>query len=164
MKKILYLIPLLLMLAVGVYPATAAQAQANQYPAELAYYDAQIDLLIPHLDDFQYQYYVTNGRYYQALESHATAPDVPTVPDEINASPSDQPESLALFWDTYAALPEVLAWSFRIDTYSGPEGDGYVLTVSTVVNGETWQRSVNYGPDTWRNAGWYKVNASQFQF
>lgn len=155
MKKLLYLLPLLLLLAVSATSAQAAQVVA--YPAELAYYDAQVDLMLPRLDDFQYQYYTVNGRYYQALESHAAAPDVPTVPDGIDNSPTDQPESLALFWDVFAELPEVLAWAFRIDTYSGPDGDGYVLTVTTVVNGETWQRSVNYGPDTWRTANWYKL-------
>lgn len=157
MKRMLYLIPLLLMLAVTVLPATAAQAQADQYPAELAYYDAQIDLLIPRLDDFQYQYYVTNGRYYQALESHASAPDVPVVPDGIDQSPTDQLEALAYFWTNVAELPEVLAWAFKVDTYNGPDGEGYVLTVSTVVNGNVWQRSINYGPDVSRNAAWYLV-------
>ncbi len=157
MKKFVTLLSLLLMLAVSVVPVTSAQAQTDQFPAELEYYDAQIDLLIPRLDDFEYQYYIVNGRYYQALESHTTAPEVPTVPDGIESSPTDQPESLALFWDVFAELPDTLAWAFRIDTYSGPDGDGYVLTVSTVVNGETWQRSVNYGPDTWRNANWYKL-------
>lgn len=136
---------------------TAHAAQVDQYPAELQYYDAQIDVMLPRLADFQAQYFAVNARYYQALESHTTAPDVPTVPDGINQAPTDQPEDLALFWQTFAELPEVLAWSFRIDTYSGPDGDGYVLTVSTVVDGITWQRAINHGPDTWRDADWYLV-------
>lgn len=154
MKK-MFLLSLLLMLAVT--PFAAAQAQQPAYPAELEYYDAQIAVLLPRLDEFQYQYYLTNGRYYQALQSHTTAPDVPTVPDGIEASPTDQPEALAYFWSTVAELPDVLAWSFRIDTYAGPDGAGYVLTAETVVDGNTWRRSVNYGPDTWRNAEWYPV-------
>jgi hypothetical protein len=158
MKK-MFLLSILLMLAVT--PLTAAQAQSvDYYPAELEYYDAQIAVFLPRLDDFQYQYHVTNGRYYQALTSHATAPDVPTVPDGIEASPTDQPETLAYLWG-YAQLPEVLAWSYRIDTYSGPQGDGYVLTVETVVSGEKWKRSVNYGPDAWRGADWYLVTPEE---
>lgn len=152
MKKLLYLIPVLLLAFTVTSNVHAAQVQ---YPAELEYYDAQINILLPRLESFQFQYYAVNGRFYQALESHITAPDVPTVPDGINSSPTDQPETLAYFWDVFAELPDVLAWSFRIDTYSGPDGDGYVLTVTTIVNGETWQRSVNYGPDTWRAADWY---------
>lgn len=162
MKKMFTLIPLLLMLAVSFIPTAAQAAQVDLYPAELAYYDAQIELMLPRLDDFQYQYHLANGRYYQALESHTAAPDVPSVPDAIEHSPTDQPESLALFWNAFAELPDVLAWAFRIDTYSGTEGEGYVLTVSTVVNGETWQRSINYGPDAWRNAEWYKVSLFGF--
>lgn len=158
MKKLLSILILFVLLSVAVPTVPASAAQVQAYPAELAYYDAQIDLMIPHLDDFQYSYYVTNGRYYQALQSHTSAPDVPTVPDGINSSPTDQPEDLALFWDVYAALPDQLAWAFRIDTYSGPDGDGYVVTIETVIDGNLWTRSVNYGPDTWRASDWYQYS------
>lgn len=153
MKKVT--LSILLMLALAVTPL-AAQAQSVEYPVELEYYDAQIAVFLPRLDDFQYQYHVTNGRYYQALTSHASAPDVPTVPDGIAVSPTDQPETLAYLWQ-YAGLPDALAWSLRVDTYSGPQGDGYVLSVETVVSGGTWKRSVNFGPDAWRGADWYLV-------
>lgn len=155
MKRFAMLFPLFALTVLALAPVTAHAAQIDQYPAELEYYDAQIAVMVPRLEAFQTQYYGVNGRYYQALESHTTAPDVPTVPDGINNSPTDQPEDLALFWDSFAALPEVLAWSFHIDTYSGPDGDGYVLTVTTVIDGATWQRVINYGPDTWRDANWY---------
>lgn len=154
MRKILYLTSVLLLVFVAFNVSNVRAAQV-EYPAELQYYDAQIDVLLPRLENFQAQYYAVNGRFYQALESHTAAPDVPTLPDGITTSPTDQPEDLAYFWEVFAELPDVLAWSFRIDTYSGPDGDGYVLTVSTLVNGETWQRSVNYGPDTWRAVDWY---------
>lgn len=155
-KKYVNLTLFFLALAAVVFtPLTAHAAQVDQYPAELEYYDAQIDLMLPRLAQFQDQYHAVNGRYYQALESHTAAPEVPTVPDGIHNSPTDQPEDLALFWETFAELPEVLAWSFRIDTYSGPDGDGYVLTVTTIVDGIEWQRAINHGPDTWRDADWY---------
>jgi hypothetical protein len=157
MKKLFVLTTLILMLMASIVP-TASAAQVQQYPAELAYYDAQINLMLPRLDDFQYAYFVENGRYYQALTSHATAPDVPTVPDGITSSPTDQPEDLAYFWQDVAQLPEQLAWAFRIDTYSGPEGDGYVIIIDTIINGEDWTRSINYGPDAWRNADWYHTS------
>jgi len=147
---------LLLALVLALVGTGAVNAQAAAYPAELEYYDAQIDLLLPRLESFQWQYHAINGRFFQALESHTSAPDVPTVPDGIQLSPTDQPEALAYFWQ-YAGLPLTLAWSYRIDTYSGPDGDGYVLSVQTLINGETWQRAVNYGPDTWRSADWYLV-------
>lgn len=154
MKKLSLLFVTVLVLLASAH--TVSAAQTVQYPAELEYYDAQIDLMLPRLVDFQLQYFAVNGRYYQALDSHASAPDVPEVPSQINASPTDQLETLALFWD-YAELPDVLAWSYRIDTYSGPDGDGYVLTVSTLIDGAEWKRAINFGPDDWRTADWYLV-------
>lgn len=150
--KNITLISVLFVLLASV--TTVSAAQVVTYPAELQYYDAQIELMLPRLAEFQEQYYAVNGRYYQALESHASAPDVPEVPSEINTSPTDQPEALAMFWQ-FANLPDVLAWSYRIDTYSGPEGDGYVLTISTVIAGAEWRRSINHGPDQWRTVDWY---------
>ena len=156
MKKTFVLLTAL-MLALSTLAVTNVHAsQVQHYPAQLEYIDAQVNVMLPRLDDFQAQYFTVNGRYYQALQSHTAAPDVPTIPDGIDQSPTDQPESLALFWDAFAELPDQLAWSFRIDTYSGPDGDGYVLTIETLINGETWTRAVNYGPDAWRAADWYK--------
>lgn len=161
MKKLLT-VTLFLMLAVtSITPAASAAsaAQPLYYPPQLEYYDAQIAVLEPRLEAFQETYHVVNGRYYQALQSHTAAPDVPEVPDGIDESPTDQPETLAYFWETFAALPEELSWSFRIDTYTAPDGDGYVLTVETVIDGETWTKSINYGPtsEDWRASDWYQV-------
>jgi hypothetical protein len=148
----------LLALALCVTPVSA---QASESPAQLDYYDAQINVLMPRLAEYQTAYFTTNGKYYQALTSHTTAPDVPTPPDGLSDSPSDQDENLAFFWYD-AALPQELAWAFRIDTYSGPDGDGYVLTVTTEIDGGTWTRSINHGPDTWRAADWYLVQPFNF--
>jgi hypothetical protein len=154
MKKI-FLLTLVLALLLSASPALA---QANDMsPSQLAYTDAQVDILLPRLEQYQAQYYYRNGQYYQALVSHSTAPNVPTPPDGLSNAPTDQLENLAYFWDVFATLPEELSWSFSIDTYSGPDGDGYVLNVETVINGETWKRAVNYGPDSWRAADWYLV-------
>jgi hypothetical protein len=154
MKKTIVLSIVMLMLAVSIMPASAAQTP--NYPSELSYIDAQINVMLPMLSQFQSVYYSVNGRYYQALDSHSSPPIVPVVPDGITASPTDQEESLVYLWN-FASLPDTLAWSFSVSTYSGPDGDGYVLRVETVVNGETWTRAVNYGPDTWRGNDWYQV-------
>lgn len=137
------------------FSVASASAQA-ELPGALAYYDAQIDVLLPYLDQYQADYHAANGQYYQALASHASAPDVPTPPDGLSSAPTDQSANLAYFWQS-AALPEALAWSFKIDTYSGEYGDGYVLTVAADIDGEIWNRLINYGPDTWRASEWYQV-------
>jgi len=143
----------LILLAFGASPVSA---EAPASPAALEYYDAQINVLLPRLEAYQADYYAANGFYYQALASNSTAPDVPIPPDGLSNAPSDQAENLAYFWND-AALPSELAWSFRIDTYSGPDGDGYVLVIATELDGGTWMRSINYGPDTWRASEWYQV-------
>ena len=157
------LLALLSVLALAVHPLTVS-AQGDHYPDELAYYDAQINVLLPRLDEFQSQYYAVNGRYYQALTSHEKAPEVPTVPDKLDASPTDQPEALAYFWDKGASLPDQLAWSLRIDTYTAPLGSGYVLTIETIIDGETWQRSINRGPSSedWRAYDWTLISPQEF--
>jgi len=152
MKKLLLLITLVTLFAL---PMSASAAQVNPYPSELAYIDAQVNIMLPRLEQYQAQYFQRNGQYYQALMSHSTAPDVPTPPDGLSSAPTDQDENLAYFWQVYATLPSQLAWAFSIDTYCGPQGCGYVLNVETVVNGMTWMRAVNYGPDNWRAAEWY---------
>jgi len=156
MKKLIYLIPLLLLAVALIAPATSASAAQVYYPDELAYIDAQIAVMLPRLEAFQAEYHNVNGRYYQALQSNTSAPAVPVVPDGITSSPTDQPETLAFFWDA-SALPDQLGWAFSIDTYAGDEGEGFVLNVSTVVNGETWTRSIAYGPETYRGAEWQPV-------
>ena len=162
MKKLLTLLFLFAFFVALMPQAAPVHAQGNEFPAELAYYDAQIDVMYPHLQEFQQQYHDANGIYYQALDSHYAVPDVPTLPDGLNDAPTDQPETLALFWETYAALPPELSWSFRIDTYSGPDGDGYVLTISTYIYDMTWTRSINYGPETYRSYDWYPVVPFEF--
>jgi hypothetical protein len=151
--KVLLFTMLVFMLTLGV---TSASAKPSAKPKTVEYYDAQIDVLLPYLESYQADYFAANGRYYQALISHSSAPNVPTPPDGLSNMPSDQDENLAYFWDI-AELPASLNWSLKIDTYSGPDGDGYVLTVAAKIQGDIWERSINYGPDTWRAADWYQV-------
>lgn len=116
--------------------------------------------LTPHLQkllDFQ-SAYSARGVYYQTLESHTTPPaDGQLVaPDRLDARPTDQAEKLEVFWGEAKLAPE-LPYSFRVDVYDGPEGHGYVVTASAILAGELWQRSVNTGPETWRELAWHIV-------
>lgn len=151
------LIVIVLMAAViGVVPVTAAPLGS---PPQLAYIDAQIDVMLPKMQAFQDQYLKLSGNYYQALESNSKAPDVPVKPDGLSTAPTDQKENLAFFWDEIAYLPSELAWSFHIDTYSGPKGEGYVLIASTMIDGMAWEKAMNYGPEEWRGYDWIQVEA-----
>lgn len=147
-----YTLPILLVLALLALPGHAA-AQVVQ-PAQLAYIDAQVEIFDQRLAAYQAEYVAANGQYYQALASHSVAPASLTAPDDLTAHPTDQEISLAAVW-TDTGLPVELGWSFQISTYNGPSGMGYTVTVSTVIDGQTWQRTLNHGPEDWRGTGWY---------
>lgn len=152
MKK-LFALSLITLLALFSTAAPAAASQV-QYPAELEYIDAQIAIFLPKLDSFEYQYFTQTGAYWQALQSHDTPPEGVALPDDLNKIPTDGDVSLAVMWD-YAALPEQIGWSWRVDTYSGTDGAGYVLNISTTIEGVQWFMSINRGPEQWRGADWY---------
>lgn len=159
MKKLLIVV-LLALLALSSSPAYAQVPEQGkkQGPPTLAYYDAQINVLLPRLAEFQGDYHNATGRYYQALRSHSEVPDVLSEPDHLSGKPTDQDEDLAYFWGrAHAALPAKIGWAFSINTYSGPDGDGYVLTANAEIDGETWTRSVNVGPEDWRSSDWTVV-------
>ncbi len=151
MKRIVVLFTLLVLML----PISPVHAQTRkQIPPTLEYYDAQIDVLLPHLADFQLSYHDAAGKYYQALQSHSQAPSVVTEPDQLSGKPTDQAEDLAYFWKDQAYLPAKLGWSFAINTYAGPDGDGYVLVVTGDIEGKIWSRSINVGPEEWRTSDW----------
>ena len=155
MKKYLTLLVLLALLSVAAQPERVAAAQADHYPAVLKYVDAQLEVFVPYLIEYQDGYYLDNGFYFQALQSHHTPPDGVQPPDDPNSHPTDQAEALAALW-SYSQLPASINWSLRVDTYNGPDGSGYVLTVETSIGIHVWSRSINYGPvsEDWRNHDW----------
>lgn len=147
-----------LLIAMILLALTVSPVQAQQKsPPTLAYYDAQIRVLMPRLETFQADYHNATGKHYQALQSHTTPPSVPAEPDQLSGNPDDQADDLAYFWDNYAHLPPQIAWAFAINTYSGPAGDGYVLVVTADVDDALWTRAVNVGPEDWRTFDWTEV-------
>jgi hypothetical protein len=156
MKRLLPLF-VILMLMVSIIPASAAPAAEPRYvPAGLDYIDAQVNVFMGHLATFQDAYLLEHAQYYQSLESHSSAPDTLTPPDGLEDHPTYQNDDLGVLWEA-AALPYELAWSFSVGTYDGPDGMGYVLNVSTVLDGKTYSTSINVGPETYRNSEWHEV-------
>lgn len=45
----------------------------------------------------------------------------------------------------------------RLDTYLGPWGSGWALTVRVERGGETWEMTRQRGPERWRERGWERV-------
>jgi hypothetical protein len=126
-------------------------------PPQLDYIDAQVQVFDARLQTFQADYVAQAGEYYQALQSHATAPAALAAPDDLTDHPTDQATALAALW-TDTGLPVELGWAFSVSTYNGPSGMGYVLTISTVIDGTEYRRQINHGPEDWRAADWYAVS------
>lgn len=156
--KMKRLTPLMLSLVIAMASAFAApmQVQAEELPGQLAYIDADINVFVPYLEDYQDEYHSIHSHYFQSLASHNTPPSGATAPDNLESHPEDQTEALSELWD-YANLPDEIAWSFRVDVYDGPNGDGYVLVVETTVDNNVWHRSINFGPETYRNNDWFEL-------
>lgn len=110
--------------------------------------------LLADLIQRQQVYRAMNGRFWQGPRTHqqppadglATAPDTSAA---VNGSES---------WQAFGApLPATIECAFHVSTYAGPQGDGYIVTATVVVNGETWQRTANVGPESHRASGWRKL-------
>lgn len=138
--------------------STVAPAAADpSLPAELDYMDAQLAVFLPRLEIYQADYIADNGIYFQALQSVAIAPDGLAQADDITSHPTDQAAALIEMWN-YTGLPVELAWTVRVDTYNGPKGLGYVVTVQTRdLAGLIWEKCVAYGPEFQRGYNWFEI-------
>jgi hypothetical protein len=160
-KSLVYALLAVIALFALVVPVTVAavdltdQQQAD-LPPQLDYVDAQLNVLLPRLVAYQDMYIAQYGGYYQELGSHSLAPTGADDADRLEEHPTDQLTTLERFW-SYAGLPESTNFALEITTYEGPDGNGYVLNVSTTVLGVLWHRSINYGPETYREQAWYCV-------
>ena len=120
--------------------------------------DTELSAHQPRLTTFQESYLAATGRYFQALASHSSAPadGNVAVPDRLTAGPTDQAETCAFMWQQLA-LAGALNYSTRVDVYDGPQGKGYLHTVSVILSGQLWERTLNTGPEAYREAAWHPV-------
>jgi hypothetical protein len=106
----------------------------------------------------QNAYLASHGRYWQGLLTHAAAPahaanrDDSAAPDRMASRPHYQTE------DWLAVLPEwaglLLPAAVRVDQYVSPVGPGWVLTLELVHGRDRYARSVNVGPEAYRDSPW----------
>ena len=103
----------------------------------------------------QAEYRSAHGRYFQGLPTHTEVPadGAEVAPDRLGAHPTDQAEDWqAMGWPT-AGAGKSLA---RIDTYDGPQGTGFALTLRVRIGPDVWGRAVQEGPENWRAHDWRK--------
>lgn len=105
-------------------------------------------------------YLASHGRYWQGIRTT----DLASLPNNLTADattaevapdtsvhPTDQAET----WATANInLGATIPMALEIQTYEGPGGKGYVGIVYVKVNGTTYVRAQNNGPETWRTQAW----------
>lgn len=99
-----------------------------------------------------------NGRYWQGLKTHSVNPadGATALPNIGLVCPTDQ---LGQPWPL-AIRNTAIEMAIVIDVYDGPFGVGYQATVYVTVLGNTYFRTAQVGPETWRQAGWAQLAAN----
>ncbi len=120
--------------------------------------DTGIESYKPVIANLQNEYFESNGKYWQGLFTHSSAPTDENfvTPDRLNEKPTDQNSS----WQDIAGdvMPTEMLSRIRIDTYSSPEGHGYIIVAEKNINGDDYRRMYNVGPATGRSTDWEKVS------
>jgi hypothetical protein len=122
----------------------------------------------PTFRDRQIAYQSVNGRYWQGKRTHTAellytgTVDAEAIANNLTSTPTDQVASwLTLIPEWNAILLPAL---FICDTYNGPLGQGFVLSIWVRHNGTVYMRAQNYalngglnGGETWRTYAWQAV-------
>jgi hypothetical protein len=109
----------------------------------------------------QENFRTNRGRYWQGLLTHSQIPEHTSstwgeaLADKLSENPSDQFENWSAVFPEWVA--ELLPCAVQCDTYDGPQGQGWTLTVWGFHNGDLWTRTVNVGPETSRARPWARV-------
>lgn len=98
----------------------------------------------------------SNGRYWQALQSHSTRPadGAVTVSDRRAAAPSDHPGDT---WQDRALIAAAAPCMVSCIPYEGPRGQGWELLAEVQAGTEVWRRRFNTGPEANRDQDWHRV-------
>ena len=115
--------------------------------------DTKIAAHLAAVEVAQREAFSADGKYVQLLESHTAAPAIgKTASADRQVKPEGRTKGRAEL-----KLVAPTEWSERIDIYEGPEGKGYVTTFTVLEGKKKWSKSVNVGPETWREAQWHEV-------
>lgn len=120
--------------------------------------DAKLATLWTAVQNKEAAYFAANGRYWQGLKTHTVNPadGNETLPNVGTATPYYQSDPYPL-----AIRNTALPMALEIHQYQCPDGTkGYQAFVYVTVLGETYTRSAQVGPETWRAYGWRKIAAT----
>lgn len=124
--------------------------------------DIEIENALPIIAIAENEYLQSTGRFFQGLPTHTIVPGEDNMATaETDTHPQDQISSWGDLGISPGSLPSTA--SIRIDTYSGPQGNGYVVIAQTTIDGHTWQRTISVGPEEWRGSEWQIAEIPQWQ-
>lgn len=141
-----------------------AQTTIEEQPAILAEVDAWLDANIAEIDKRQQIYLDQNRTYWQGLSTHttelaydefSTKEQIAKEPDNFAAKPTDQQAGWSDIFPEFAV--EKLPATIRIDVYDSPEGSGYTISLSLTYKDLLFVRTVQFGPETWREHYWTQI-------
>ena len=120
--------------------------------------DSGIDTYLPIITQLEEQYRSEHGEYWQGLFTHSSPPvnENTASPDQLGESPTDQESS----WNDIAGdiIPAEMLSRIRIDTYVAPSGQGFVIVAEKIIDGKTYSKSYNVGPETERSTEWVVIS------
>lgn len=118
--------------------------------------DAILDALDAALGPLEETYRSTRDGYWQGLATHE---QVPEDGGEFEPDATRVPVGEETTWALLGVpLPAAMPLSVRVDVYSGPAGEGWILVGEVGVNSQIWRRCVGHGPEL-RTADWQIVAA-----
>ena len=132
--------------------------------ANQATIDGEITTMLVGMNAQQNIYKTNHGglKFFQGLttSTDATLPDnldaglIQVVVQTLTGKPTDQTENWVGFG---IIIPGTMHYAMTVDTYGGPLGQGWVLNAHMKQNGLVYNRSINSGPETFRDRAWAQI-------
>ena len=155
MRKLLVAALLVLsLLAVFITPTSAQTTLPTKTKDDI---EKIINDNISKIQAFQDIYLKNKGRYMQVLWNLPDPPTRLTLSTKLTEKPIYQDEDAQYFFDSIG-LSSSLPMRLKIDTYDGPGGQGYIVTVEVKDSkGLTFTRAWNFGEEIYREKQWSEV-------
>ena len=111
--------------------------------------DAEIQAVLSKIEERQTESLSADGRFWQGKNTHSEDPEDGsiTTADRLDEKPTDQ----ALGWPSGGVSDSI---SLEVHVYDGPAGKGWVLIARVKSAGRSYIKSINNGPESYRNADW----------
>jgi len=113
---------------------------------------------LPLIQKIEAAYFISNGRYFQGIQTPSTIPDDGLEIDaDYSKKPTDQKETWADVFKDLDALPMKIPALTAIHVYEGPNGHGFIVSLAFHSKGKVYYRMWNQGPEN-RDTSWIEVD------